>query len=107
MGADEMRRTEELLRGDEQVRDRLFDLRELLLGLHGVSYQLHNIEGPAAQRAVGEIWKRLTFLGARREEPCEERTEDASSVMLDSLLHRGVVLVRCRSQLRARCSKPW
>ena len=32
-----MGRTEELLRRDEQVRDRLFDLRELLLGLHLVS----------------------------------------------------------------------
>lgn len=30
-------------------------------------------------RNAGE---KLTFLGARREEPCEERTEDASSVML-------------------------
>jgi hypothetical protein len=29
-------RTEELLRGDQQVGDGLFDLRELLLGLHCV-----------------------------------------------------------------------
>lgn len=30
---------------------------------------------------AGDGWETLTFLGARREEPCEERTEDASSAM--------------------------
>lgn len=38
-----MGRTEELLRRDEQVCDRLFDLRELLLGLHGVSCRVSDV----------------------------------------------------------------
>lgn len=29
--------------------------------------------------------EQLTFLGARREDPCEERTDEASSVMMGSV----------------------
>jgi hypothetical protein len=49
------------------------------------------------QRArVRHAEERLTFLGARREEPCEERTEEASSVM---------ALVVQAVQRRCRCSR--
>jgi hypothetical protein len=76
--ADVARRTEKLLGCDQQVCDRLFDLRELLLGLRGITSQ---------RLDHGVHWARvaqdgLTFLGVRRWDPCEERMEGASSVMV-------------------------
>ena len=79
--------------------DGLFYLRELLLGLGCVSTWRQR-----AHSQVRWVWagERLTFLGPRREEPWEERTEDDSSVMMGVVRTVQRVCKRGRASERSR-----
>lgn len=57
------------------------------------------------ERNAGE---RLTFLGARRDEPCEERTDELSSVMagvVQAVLQRQAWMWSGRANGRVVCSR--
>lgn len=59
--------TEQLFGRDQQVSDRLFDLRQLLLGLNfarGSAWR-----GMSGHRVVAARLGILTFLGVRRDDP--------------------------------------